>query len=93
MQTVGNFAGFAAVKFGWTDRLRSTVTGSYQTSWYPVIASPLNNHAAWSAAGNLFWTAVKSLDVGVEYRHGVRELLSGNQGSLDRLEFAAKYSF
>lgn len=93
LQTVGNFAGFAAVKFGWTDRLRSTVTGSYQTSWYPVIASPLNNHTAWSAAGNLFWTAVKGLDVGVEYRHGVRELLGGQQGSLDRLEFAAKHSF
>lgn len=93
LERIGNFAGFAAVRLGWTDRLRSTVMGGYQTAWYPAGVSRLNNRSAWSAAGNLFWTVVKSFDVGVEYRHGVRELLSADSGSLDRLEVAAKYSF
>jgi len=93
LATVRNFAAFGALKIGWSDRLRSTVMGGYQTSWYPVVASPLNNRAAWSAAGNLFWTVTKGFDVGVEYRHAVRELLNDADGSLDRLEFAAKYAF
>lgn len=93
LERVGNFAGFAAVKLGWTDRLRSTLMGGYQTAWYPAAVSRLNNRTAWSAAGNLFWTVAKGFDVGVEYRHGVREVLSGDKGSLDRLEVAAKYSF
>ena len=33
------------------------------------------------------------IDLGVEYRHGDRELVSGADGQLDRLEFAAKYNF
>lgn len=93
LDTVGNLAAFASVKFGWTDRLRSTVMGGYQTSRYPALAAPLNNNAAWSGAGNLFWTVTKGFDVGVEYRHAVRELLNRNRGSFDRLEFAAKYGF
>lgn len=93
LETVGNFAGFAAMKLGWTDRLRSTVMAGYQTSWYPVGASALNNAAAWSVAGNLFLTPVKGIDVGMEYRHVQREILSGATGQLDRIEFAAKYSF
>jgi hypothetical protein len=33
------------------------------------------------------------VDLGIEYRHGSRELVSGASGSLDRVEFAAKYNF
>lgn len=36
---------------------------------------------------------MKSLDLGIEYRHGVRQLLNGEEGKLDRVEAAAKYSF
>jgi hypothetical protein len=41
----------------------------------------------------LFWSPVKGFDLGVEYRHGERILVSGANGQLDRVEFAAKYSF
>jgi len=93
LQTIRNLAAFGSVRIGWTGRLRSTLMGGYQTSWYPVLASPLGNRAAWSAAGNVFYTVAKGFDVGVEYRHAVRELLGNADGSLDRLEFAAKYGF
>ena len=36
---------------------------------------------------------VKNVDLGIEYRHGERKLVSGAQGGTDRIEFAAKYSF
>jgi hypothetical protein len=51
------------------------------------------NKRAWSAAGNLFWTPIKNIDLGIEYRHGERRLVNGADGALDRIEFAAKYSF
>jgi Porin subfamily. len=95
LSVVDNLAGFAAVKIGWTPRLRSTITGSYQWAGYDdaIVINPLANKAAWSGAANLFWTVVKGFDLGMEYRHGVREIVNGETGSLDRLEFAAKYSF
>ncbi len=93
LETVRNFAGFAALRLGWSETLRSTVMGGYQKAWYPANVSLQNNAAAWSLAGNLFWTAAKNFDLGIEYRHGVRKLLNGDSGSLDRLEFAFKYSY
>lgn len=94
LETVDVLAGFVAVKLGWTANLRSTFMASYQDVDYPTgFVPPGANKQAWSAAGNLFYSPVKGLDLGVEYRHGVRELVSGAKGQLDRLEFAAKYSF
>jgi hypothetical protein len=94
VQAVEMVAGYAAVKLGWTDSLRSTVMAGFQEVDYPALLIPATaNKRSWSVAGNLFWTPVKNVDFGVEYRHGERELLSGASGSLDRLEMAARYSF
>ena len=94
LETVRNFAGFAALKFGWTAAVRSTFMAGYQSADYgDSLVSPLANKAAWSAAGNLFWTPAKGFDVGVEYRHGERRLANGDSGSLDRIEAAFKYAY
>lgn len=94
LNEVGVVGGFAALKLGWTPTLRSTFMGSFQEVDYGNTPTPAGaNASAWSAAGNLFWTPVKGLDVGVEYRHGVRELVSGASGDLDRFEFATKFTF
>ena len=42
---------------------------------------------------NLFYSPVKNIDLGVEFRHGERELVNGADGSTDRIEVVAKYSF
>lgn len=87
-------AGFAALKFGWTSRLRSTVMASAQRIHYPAgLAVDGATKAAWSVAANLFYSPVRSVDLGIEIRHGERELMSGAKGQLDRAEIAAKYSF
>ena len=51
------------------------------------------NKSAWSGAANLFYSPVKNIDLGVEYRHGQRKLVGGADGSTDRIEVAAKYNF
>jgi hypothetical protein len=97
LHRVKNLAAMGAIRLSWTPTLRSTIMGSYQNANYPggFAAGSLNafNDKAWSVAGNLFWSPVKNVDLGVEIRHGQRELVSGASGQLDRLEFAAKYSF
>lgn len=94
LETVRVLAGFAALKLGWGGGWRSTFMGSFQDVSYPHgLAPPAANAGAWSLAANLFHSPAPGFDLGVEYRHGARELLSGARGRLDRFEFAAKYSF
>ncbi len=92
---IDNFAGFAALKIGWTDTIRSTFMGSYQSADYPdgIAVTGLSNARSYGGAANLFWSPGKGFDIGVEYRHAVHELLSGDTGALDRLEFAFKFGF
>lgn len=94
LERVRNFAGFAALKLGWTATVRSTFMAGYQSADYgDGLISPLANKAAWSGAANLFWTPVKSFDVGIEYRHGERRLVNDDSGSIDRVEATFKYTY
>lgn len=97
LDTVKVFAGLGAFRLSLTDKLRLNVIGSYQNVDYPggfaVGAFNSFNQTAWSGAINLFYSPIKPLDLGFEYRHGERELVSGLEGQLDRFEFAARYSF
>ena len=97
LEPVDNFAAFAALRLPLGGTFRSTMMASFQDADYPAGFAPgafgAFNNQAWSLAANLFFTPVRGLDVGVEYRHGNRELVNGNSGQLDRLEFAAKFTF
>ena len=97
LYSVDNFAVLGAVRVPLGTGLRANVMGSYQSVSYDsaLTAASLANYNdhSWSVAGNIFYTPMKGVDVGVEYRHGERVLVSGAKGSLGRIEFAAKYSF
>lgn len=86
-------AGFVAYRHGWTDRLRTTLTYSAQVVDNPASSGGSANHAAYSVHGNLVWTPLKGLDLGVEYMTARRELESGASGDLNRLQAFAKYGF
>ena len=91
------FAAIGAVRIPVAPRLRANLMGSYQTVRYDDALPPASvatfNKSAWSGAANLFYSPVTNIDVGIEYRHGVRKLVNGADGSTDRLEAAFKYSF
>ena len=94
LKTPSLTAGFAALKLGWTDKLRSTFIGSVQSIDYPTGGEPIGASAsAWSASANLFFSPVKAIDLGVEFRHAERQLVDGQVGKMDRGELAARYSF
>ena len=92
-----NFAALAAARIAIAKGLRVNLIGSYQSVNYagslPAVNLAGYNRKAWSGAANLFWTPVPSIDLGIEYRHAEREVVDGAKGQLDRVEFAAKYSF
>lgn len=91
------FAALAAARIAITPTLRVNVIGSMQSADYDGSLSPTAiaayNKKAWSGAVNLFYSPVKAIDLGIEYRHGQRELVNGQKGNIDRLEFAARYNF
>lgn len=91
------FAGLIAARVPLTPQVRVNLMGAYQHVDYDASLAAATigglNRQAWSLAGNLFYSPVKQIDLGIEYRHGERELVSGAKGTLDRVEFAAKYSF
>lgn len=87
-------AGFAALKLGWTDKLRSTFMGSAQGIDYATAGTPIGaSKSVWSASANLFYSPIEHVDLGVEFRHAERKLVDGQVGKLDRGELAARYSF
>lgn len=97
LEHVDVFAALVAMHLPIADRLRANLIGSVQTVDYanalPLTGIAGYNQRAFSVAGNLFYSPVKPIDIGIEFRHGERRLVSGAAGQLDRIEFAAKYSF
>ena len=51
------------------------------------------NRLNWSAQVNLMYSPEPSVTFGIEYLAGLRELESGADGRLDRLQFMAKFDF
>lgn len=96
-EDVNVFAAIGAIRVPLAPQVRMNLMGSIQSVDYssalPLASIGGYNKRAWSLAANLFYSPVKNIDLGVEYRHGERELVSGADGNLDRIEFAAKYSF
>ena len=94
---VRTFAAIGALRFPLASNVRANVMASYQNADYDsslALASISTfNKRAWSAAANLFYSPIKNVDLGLEFRHGERRLVNGADGAIDRIEFAAKYSF
>lgn len=97
LEDVKVFAALGALRLPIAPRLRINLIGSYQSAAYADSLPPAGiatfNKRAWSGAANLFYSPVNAVDLGIEYRHGERQLVSGAVGTTDRMEFAAKYTF
>lgn len=84
----------AAYRHVWSDQWRSTLSYSAIEVDNDVELSGNNaNKSAESMRLNLIYSPVKPLSFGVELTHATRELESGSDGSMSRLQFSAKYAF
>jgi len=97
LESVNTFAVIGAVRVPVAPGVRINLMGSYQNVDYDDSLAAANiatlNKKAWSGAANLFYSPVKNVDLGVEYRHGERDLVNGANGTTDRFDVVAKYSF
>ncbi|QQD21897.1 porin [Oceanospirillaceae bacterium ASx5O] len=87
-------AAFVAYRHFWNPKLRSTVAYSMLQADYDndTVASALVEKSN-SARINLMYSPVKEVTYGVEYSNAKLEQVDGTDGSMDRLQFTAKYSF
>jgi hypothetical protein len=94
LDAIDGYAGFVAWRHPWTKTVRTNLYYAMQSYDGDVaFTGGLANKSSWSATANVIWSPLPKLDVGAEFRHAVRELESGADGSLNRLQFTTKYSF
>lgn len=94
LDTIAMFSGYAA----WHHLFSPTLRGNF----YVANASFDNNTSQSNANvtknvssvhANLIWTLLPQLDFGAEAMWATREIETGNNGDLSRLQFHVKYSF
>jgi DcaP outer membrane protein len=84
----------ATVKLAITPTSRVNLMAGYHNADYPsVVTSTGLTKSLQSVAANYFVSPVKGVDFGVEVRHATHERFGGAKGNVDRIEFAARYSF
>jgi len=86
-------SGYVAYRHFWTPQLRSTLEVSASGSNAPAGTAAGINKSGRSQHLNLIWSPIPAVNFGAEYIHALRSVVGGDQGSLNRLQFSAQYSF
>jgi hypothetical protein len=94
LQTIDSSAVFGSFRHFWSEKWRSNFTLGYLTvdNETDLTGSEVTKKAS-SAHVNLIYSPVPKLDVGVELMYADREIESGADGDLKRLQFSAKYAY
>jgi hypothetical protein len=98
VETFDQWGGFLAYRHYWVDNLRSNLVYSYggadnDESILGTAAYNNTNKEFQSVHANLIWSPVPAVDLGIEYLYGYREIESGDDGELNRIQFSATYNF
>jgi len=99
VETFDQYGGFLAYRHFWIDNLRSNLVYSYGAADNDLTV--INTATLLEATSkemqsvhvNLIWSIVPSVDLGIEYLHGYREVESGDEGELNRIQLSAQYNF
>jgi len=94
LESISGWAGFAAWRHVFTDRFRTNLaisSSEYDNDITLTGGAASKSTFTWSL--NALYSPVPKLDLGVEYRQATREVESGAEGDLRRLQATAKYSF
>jgi hypothetical protein len=86
-----SYGAFGALRLVWNSSWRSSFVGS--------IAEADNSgdiggatKKAWSISGNVIYSPVPGIDLGLELRYAEREVENGDDGDLTRVQFGARYN-
>jgi len=94
LKAISGFGAFAAWRHAWTSQVRTSLIYAMQSYDNDRVYTGTGvNKSSNSIAVNLFYSPVPKIDIGVEARVAKRELESGVDGTMKRLQATAKYSF
>ena len=96
LDAIDSTSGFIAYQHKWNSQWRSTFLYSFLSAdndenLLAMYGYPTESSQSYSA--NILYSPVKRLTFGAEFKHAERELESGVDGDLDRLQFSVKYAF
>ena len=97
VETIDQLGAFIAYRHYWSPKWRSSFAYSYAEADNPgtgdfIHAQSLaENYQSFHA--NLNYLPAPNLQIGGEYLYATKELENGNDGDLNRLQFAVKYAF
>jgi hypothetical protein len=94
LEAIDSWGAFASYRHFWSEQLRSNFTLGYLSvdNDVDLTGSGVTSDAA-SAHINLIYSPVPKMDFGVEYIFATREIESGLDGDLNRVQFSAKYAY
>ncbi len=88
------YGAFAAYRHAWNDRLHSSFGASFASADNDAAISGLAVPESYQSAHmNIHWLPYERMTLGAEYIWGRRKDESGDDGTLNRLQFSAKYLY
>jgi hypothetical protein len=94
LHAIDSAGAFGSYRHFWSDRWRSNLTLGYLSVDNDTALTGLSvTRDAGSLHLNLIYSPQPRLDLGVEFLYADRELESGADGDLMRLQFSAKYAY
>ncbi|NNK34367.1 MAG: porin, partial [Xanthomonadales bacterium] len=94
LEAIDSYGIFGSYRHFWNDKWRSNLTLGYLKVDNDVELTGTGvTKKAQSAHVNLIYSPVPKMDFGFEFMYADREVESGADGDLTRLQFSAKYAF
>ena len=94
LKAIGSWGAFGSFRHFWNDKWRSNLTLGYLLVDNDTDLTGLGvTSKAASAHVNLIYSPVPKMDFGIELMYADREVESGADGDLTRLQFSAKYAY
>ncbi len=90
-QLIESWGVSVAYRHFWSDNLRTSIVGDYIE--IENLTAATSAETAWSILGNLIWSPVPRVDMGVEVWYQEVELLNGFNADWVRLQFGISRSF
>ena len=83
-----------AYRHVWTDKMRSSFTfAALDVDNEVALTGGSVTESTYSTRANLLYSPTRSLTVGAEYAYAKREVESGLEGDMNRVQLSAKYAF
>lgn len=94
LEAIDSTAYYLAYRHIWNNKWRSNLTySSINIDNDTALTGTAATESTYSVRANLFYAVSNDFIVGGEFAHATREIESGSDGDMDRLQFTAKLSF